>query len=252
MSAISVLERKSNIVHVTASHQPSLDQVPDGRGVLVKVLRLGLHGTDRETGVTEYEAAHPGYDFLVLGHEGFGQVEAVGPNVTQLNPGDYVVTSSRRPGRDGSISRPGSGDGGQRANFRRSFLNEYYVDDAYFTVKVPEALRHVGGLLEPSATGSAAISGNTSAMIFQAVVDGMPVSPLHLNPRLPWRLEEIISRLLKKDGRLRYQSARDIRSEVARLKRSATAAGIRVVKATLAWRKPGARWHFSSAGVFAY
>jgi hypothetical protein len=237
MSAISVLGSKPNIVHVTGLPQPSLEEVPDGRGVLVKVLRVGLDGTDIETD-EENGAVHPGYDFLVLGHEGFGRVEAVGPNVTLLKPGDYVLTGSRKPTRDSSIS------------LRRSFLTEYYVDDANLTAKVPEALKHIGGLLEPSATGNPNITGNTSAMIFQAVTDGMPVSPVHLNPRLPWRLEEIISRLLKKDGRLRYRGTHEIRTDVARLKRNA-AAGIRVVKATLAWRRPGARWHFVPAGVLA-
>jgi threonine dehydrogenase-like Zn-dependent dehydrogenase len=54
------------------------------------------HGTDKEIDAAEYGAAPPGYDFLVIGHEGFGQVEAVGPNVTELKPGDYVVATVRR------------------------------------------------------------------------------------------------------------------------------------------------------------
>ncbi len=76
-----------------------MDQVPNGRGVLVKVLRVGVDGTDKEINAAEYGAAPPGYDFLVIGHEGFGQVEAVGPNVTELKPGDYVVATVRRPGK---------------------------------------------------------------------------------------------------------------------------------------------------------
>ena len=59
---------------------------PNGRGVLVKVLRVGVDGTDKEINAAEYGAAPPGYDFLVIGHEGFGQVEAVGPNVTEVKP----------------------------------------------------------------------------------------------------------------------------------------------------------------------
>jgi hypothetical protein len=78
--------------------KPTLDQVPNGRGVLVKVLRVGVDGTDKEINAAEYGAAPPGYDFLVIGHEGFGQVEAVGPNATELKPGDYVVATVRRPG----------------------------------------------------------------------------------------------------------------------------------------------------------
>ena len=79
MKAISVFPGKPNSVHVADLPKPSLDQVPNGRGVLVKVLRVGVDGTDKEINAAEYGAAPPGYDFLVIGHEGFGQVEAVGP-----------------------------------------------------------------------------------------------------------------------------------------------------------------------------
>ena len=53
--------------------KPSVDDVPDGRGVLVKVLRVGVDGTDKEINAAEYGAAPPGYDFLVTGHESFGR-----------------------------------------------------------------------------------------------------------------------------------------------------------------------------------
>lgn len=99
MKAISVFPGKPNSVHVADLPKPSIDQVPNGRGVLVKVLRVGVDGTDKEINAAEYGAAPPGYDFLVIGHEGFGQVEAVGPNVTELKPGDYVVATVRRPGK---------------------------------------------------------------------------------------------------------------------------------------------------------
>ena len=76
----------------------TLDLDGYGRGVLVKVLRVGVDGTDREINAAEYGAAPEGYDFLVIGHESFGRVEAVGPNVRFLRPGDYVVATVRRPG----------------------------------------------------------------------------------------------------------------------------------------------------------
>src|SRR5215470_19217821 len=98
MKAISVFPGKPNSVHVAELPKPSLDQVADGRGVLVKVVRVGVDGTDKEINAAEYGAAPPGYEFLVLGHESFGRVEAVGANVTELQPGDYVVATVRRPG----------------------------------------------------------------------------------------------------------------------------------------------------------
>ena len=48
MKAISVFPGKPNSVHLRRAQKPSLDQVPDGRGVLVKVLRVGVDGTDKE------------------------------------------------------------------------------------------------------------------------------------------------------------------------------------------------------------
>src|SRR4051794_36673231 len=93
MKAIAVLPGKPNSVHLATLTKPSLSDVPGGRGVLVKVLRVGVDGTDREINAAEYGAAPDGYDFLVVGHEGFGQVEAVGPAVTFIRPGDFVVAT---------------------------------------------------------------------------------------------------------------------------------------------------------------
>jgi threonine dehydrogenase-like Zn-dependent dehydrogenase len=72
--------------------------IPNGRGVLVKVLRVGVDGTDKEINAAEYGAAPPGFDYLTLGHESFGIVEEIGENVTELKRGDYVVATVRRPG----------------------------------------------------------------------------------------------------------------------------------------------------------
>src|SRR5215467_2990427 len=155
MKAISVFPGKPNSVHVADLPKPSLDQVPNGRGVLVKVLRVGVDGTDKEINAAEYGAAPPGYDFLVIGHEGFGQVEAVGPNVTEIKPGDYVVATVRRPGESiydliGTNDMTTDDTYFERGiNLRHGFLTEYYVDDAEFIVKVPQGLKEVGVLLEP-------------------------------------------------------------------------------------------------------
>ena len=62
MKAISVFPGKPNSVHVADLPKPSLDQIPDGRGVLVKVLRVGVDGTDKEINAAEYGAAPPGDD----------------------------------------------------------------------------------------------------------------------------------------------------------------------------------------------
>src|SRR5512146_2338363 len=99
MKAISVFPGKPGSVHLAELPKPSVEEIPGGRGVLVKVLRVGVDGTDKEINAAEYGAPPAGYDFLVLGHESLGQVEAVGGDVTELKPGDYVVATVRRPGK---------------------------------------------------------------------------------------------------------------------------------------------------------
>src|SRR5437773_304975 len=156
MKAVSVYPGKPNSVHVAELPKPSLDQVPNGRGVLVKVLRVGVDGTDKEINAAEYGAAPPGYDFLVIGHEGFGRVEAVGPAVTELAPGDYVVATVRRPGSslyDASGTSDMTTDDvyfERGINLRHGYLAEYYVDGVEFIVKIPKGLKDVGVLLEPT------------------------------------------------------------------------------------------------------
>src|SRR6201993_908350 len=155
MKPTNVFPGKANSVHLADLNRPSVDDVPNGRGVLVKVLRVGVDGTDKEINAAEYGAAPAGFNFLVIGHEGFGRVEAVGSNVTELKPGDYVVATVRRPGHSiydliGTNDMTTDDTYFERGiNLRHGFLTEYYVDDAEFIVKVPQGLKHVGVLLEP-------------------------------------------------------------------------------------------------------
>src|SRR6266571_1565943 len=155
MKAIAVKPGVPNTVHLTELPAPKVSDVPNGRGVLVRVLRVGVDGTDKEINAADYGQAPEGYNFLVIGHEGFGQVEAVGPNVTELKPGDYVVATVRRPGRSiydliGTNDMTTDDTYFERGiNLRHGFLTEYYVDDAEFIVKVARGLRDVGVLLEP-------------------------------------------------------------------------------------------------------
>jgi threonine dehydrogenase-like Zn-dependent dehydrogenase len=155
MKSIAVVPGKPNSVHLAELTKPSLDEIANRRGVLVKVLRVGVDGTDKEINAAEYGAAPPGYDFLVIGHEGFGQVEAVGTNVRELRPGDYVVATVRRPGKS-IYDAIGTNDMTtddiyyeRGINLRHGYLTEYYVDDADFIIKIPQLLKDVAVLLEP-------------------------------------------------------------------------------------------------------
>ncbi|MDE3136218.1 MAG: protein kinase [Acidobacteriota bacterium] len=76
-----------------------------------------------------------------------------------------------------------------------------------------------GAVLYEMATGVLPFRGDTSGVIFQAILDRPPVAPVRLNPDVPPKLEEIIGRTLEKDRRMRYQTAADLRSDLMRLKR---------------------------------
>ncbi len=76
-----------------------------------------------------------------------------------------------------------------------------------------------GAVLYEMATGRQAFSGSSSAVIFDQILNKMPVSPLRLNPDLPADLERVIQRTMEKDPDLRYQSAADLRADLKRLKR---------------------------------
>jgi threonine dehydrogenase-like Zn-dependent dehydrogenase len=133
-------------------------------GVLVKVLRVGIDGTDKEINAAEYGVPPPGDEYLILGHESFGVVEAVSPGVTELRPGDYVVASVRRPGSSiydqiGLQDMTTDDTYFERGiNLRHGYLAEYYAEESEFLVKVPQGLKHAGVLLEPTSIAEKAVS----------------------------------------------------------------------------------------------
>jgi threonine dehydrogenase-like Zn-dependent dehydrogenase len=163
MKAIAVRPGVANSVHLAELPKPHIEDVPGGRGVLVRVLKVGVDATDKEINEAKYGNAPPGDDFLVLGHESFGVVVEVGPQVDHVGPGDYVTATVRRPG--GSIyDRIGTSDmTSEEVYFERGinllhgFLTEYYVEDAEFVVKVPLGLKHLHVLAEPMSCAAKAI-----------------------------------------------------------------------------------------------
>ena len=233
MKAIAVMPGKPDTVHLRDVPKPQLNGVDNGRGVLVKVLRVGVDGTDKEINGAEYGAAPQGDDFLILGHESFGEVEAVGPKVTELKPGDYVVATVRRPGSS-IYDQIGTNDMTtddtyyeRGINLRHGFLAEYYVDDADFVVKVPQGLKRVGVLLEPTtvvekgiaqayeiqrrlrvwrprkaAVMGAGTIGLLATLVFR--LRGLEVTTFGLTPR-PYLNSDLIEAL-----GARYQSTREL------------------------------------------
>jgi threonine dehydrogenase-like Zn-dependent dehydrogenase len=155
MKAIAVARHRNGGAQLVDLPVPTLDDIPGGSGVLVRVLRVGVDGTDKEILAGEYGAPPPDAEYLITGHESFGIVEAVGPAVRGLVPGDFVVATVRRPGSSlydtiGTYDMTTDDEYFERGiNLRHGFLAEYYVDDQEYIVLVPPGLREVGVLLEP-------------------------------------------------------------------------------------------------------
>ncbi len=163
MQAVAVIPGTPNSMHLRRVPRPSVNDIADGRGVLVRVLRVGVDGTDKEINAAEYGNAPPGDDYLIIGHESFGIVERVGKHVTEFAPGDYVVASVRRPGSS-VYDRVGLQDMTtddtyfeRGINLRHGFLAEYFADSADYLVKVPSELRTAGVLMEPTSVAEKAI-----------------------------------------------------------------------------------------------
>src|SRR5437879_381802 len=76
-----------------------------------------------------------------------------------------------------------------------------------------------GAVLYEMATGTLPFRGESSGVVFKAILDGTPTSAVRLNPDLPAELERIINKCLEKDRNLRYQHSADIRTDLQRLKR---------------------------------
>lgn len=142
--------------------------VPDPRPapgeVLVKMIRAGLCGTDSDINRGDYGQAPAGDDYLILGHENFGVVQEVGKDVSDFKPGDFVVSTVRRPCgvcyncAHGEIDMCSSGKYTERGIMRRhGFMSEFYVEEAQYLNLIAPEIEDIGVLLEPMSVVEKAI-----------------------------------------------------------------------------------------------
>lgn len=156
MKAVGVTPKQQNSARLVEMDKPQVSDIKDGRGVLVEVLRVGACGTDREINNGEYGVVPEGYDFLVLGHENFGRVVEVGENVVEVQPGDFVVATVRRPFGTSIYDTIGQQDFTtddvywERGISRlHGYWAEFYAESADFLVKIPPKISEIAVLLEP-------------------------------------------------------------------------------------------------------
>jgi eukaryotic-like serine/threonine-protein kinase len=99
-----------------------------------------------------------------------------------------------------------------------------------------------GAVLYEMATGQLPFRGESSGVIFKAILDGTPTSAVRLNPDVPVELERIVNRALEKDKNLRYQHAADMRAELQRLKRDSESTKVVAMPAAEKTRRIGNPW----------
>jgi threonine dehydrogenase-like Zn-dependent dehydrogenase len=163
MKAVAVFPG-TKTVKIVEHEAPRLSQ-PDQ--IMLRMLDIGICGTDREICTFEYGTPPWEYDYLVIGHEALAQVAEVGPAVNRLKPGDLVVPTVRRPCshpecracRSGHQDYCYTGDFTERGiKEAHGFMTEFVVDHERNMNLVPIDLREVAVLVEPLTIAEKALA----------------------------------------------------------------------------------------------
>src|SRR5690242_783265 len=175
MKAAAVFPNRRSLGVVNDFPAPKITNPTEVR---MRVLSVGVCGTDREIASSGYGTAPQGSDYLVLGHECIAEVIEAGPEVEKLKPGDLVIPMVRRPCDDPSCvaCRAGRQDFCYTGHYRErgikemhGFMTEAIVDEAQYMNYVPPAIREVAVLVEPLTIAEKGL-----------------IQALQIQNRLPW------------------------------------------------------------------
>lgn len=150
MKAIAVTPGEKDSAQIIELDKPE----PNDDEILVKILKVGLDGTDHGINDAQYGLAPAGSDFLIIGHESLGVVEKPAGGLAN---GDLVVATVRRPCpqnclncKNGATDMCLTGDYTERGiKGSHGFMRQYYVEKPGYLVNVPPELKDVAVLLEP-------------------------------------------------------------------------------------------------------
>ncbi len=153
MKCIAVIPGIRDSARLIEVEKPRVDK----DSLLVKVLRVGIDGTDIDINQALYGKAPEGKRELILGHESIGRIEEMGEEVKGFKLGDLVVATVRRPCWEGCLNcLHGESDMCLTGHFKErgingldGYLSQYYTEVSDFLVKVPDDLEEVAVLLEP-------------------------------------------------------------------------------------------------------
>ena len=160
MKAIAIVPGTAGS-HLVERPEPSITTKDE---IKIRIIRVGICGTDREEVSGGRAQAPDGQKELVIGHEMFGQVASVGPSVTRVKPGDYAVFTVRRGCGECACCLMNRADMCQTGKYRErgirgldGYQTEFVVDQEQYVVRVPPELEPVGVLMEPLSVVEKAI-----------------------------------------------------------------------------------------------
>jgi len=153
MKAVAVFPQQRQ-VRVTDHPEPRLESP---KQIRVRVLDVGVCGTDREIAEFQYGTPPKGFDHLVIGHEALSEVVETGAEASRVKKGDLVVLTVRRPCPEMCIAcRQGRQDFCYTGDFtergikeRHGYMTEFVVEDEQYAWRVPPELREIAVLTEP-------------------------------------------------------------------------------------------------------